>query len=569
MAVEPLDVVMFPADSSAGAPTGTLIQCVESVLGTANELREAATDSWGLLGLQEAVDFAAAVEDISRITDYLKLTAAAAIDQQCPASTLASSAAAGPTAELLRVVDGQEDVFGSATAVSNASPSSDGYGACSHAEPTVLPKGGGRRLREFRSTADFLRARLRISRAEARRRLAMAAALLPRPTLMGDVLPPAYPRVAQACADGVLAATDMDVVARALEEAVPRLEPEALEAMEKQLTDIGTYQDHDFLVRAAKHWTALLDQDRPPTEEELKQFQGIFPGRRRNGLNHLHIYCTDEQHEALTTLINSATNPRNNVQLAPVSAAGGYAPDHSGMPDDSSRVPEGCTAPEQGGAPVQGTSPPEGEFRGVALSTPDPNRQDSLAEPRVMDLLPRPTRPQLLLEGLLGAVRAALASGGLPAAGGLRPQVMVTISHDSLLRGLANTPGGMGMSGHRDRTAGTGKTPREAPPENPATADRLNHPDNPGNGGNEGDRGGSARGGNAGGAGNAGGSNAGNETRTTNSQMPGTAAFSGPIDARSVRRIACDADLIPMVLGSNGQVLDLGRAARLFPPTSA
>jgi hypothetical protein len=34
----------------------------------------------------------------------------------------------------------------------------------------------------------------------------------------------------------------------------------------------------------------------------------------------------------------------------------------------------------------------------------------------------------------------------------------------------------------------------------------------------------------------------------------------------AVRRLACDAHLIPMVLGGRGEVLDLGRAARLFTP---
>jgi hypothetical protein len=37
----------------------------------------------------------------------------------------------------------------------------------------------------------------------------------------------------------------------------------------------------------------------------------------------------------------------------------------------------------------------------------------------------------------------------------------------------------------------------------------------------------------------------------------------------TVRRLACDAELIPMVLGSGGQVLDHGKATRLFTPAQA
>ncbi|MHA7264652.1 HNH endonuclease signature motif containing protein, partial [Arthrobacter sp. TMN-37] len=44
------------------------------------------------------------------------------------------------------------------------------------------------------------------------------------------------------------------------------------------------------------------------------------------------------------------------------------------------------------------------------------------------------------------------------------------------------------------------------------------------------------------------------------------AVFAQQIPARSIRRLACDADLIPLVLGGKGQVLDLGRSQRLFPP---
>ncbi len=37
-----------------------------------------------------------------------------------------------------------------------------------------------------------------------------------------------------------------------------------------------------------------------------------------------------------------------------------------------------------------------------------------------------------------------------------------------------------------------------------------------------------------------------------------------PISAATVRRLACEADLIPVVLGGDGQVLDLGRSERFF-----
>ncbi len=45
----------------------------------------------------------------------------------------------------------------------------------------------------------------------------------------------------------------------------------------------------------------------------------------------------------------------------------------------------------------------------------------------------------------------------------------------------------------------------------------------------------------------------------------GTLAFSGPVTASTVRKIACDADIIPVLLGSESRILDIGRATRNFP----
>ncbi len=49
-------------------------------------------------------------------------------------------------------------------------------------------------------------------------------------------------------------------------------------------------------------------------------------------------------------------------------------------------------------------------------------------------------------------------------------------------------------------------------------------------------------------------------------QQTGSLLFTGPVTAGTIRKIACDADIIPVVLGGKGQVLDIGRASRVFPP---
>ena len=50
--------------------------------------------------------------------------------------------------------------------------------------------------------------------------------------------------------------------------------------------------------------------------------------------------------------------------------------------------------------------------------------------------------------------------------------------------------------------------------------------------------------------------------------LPGTGSFTftGPVPAATIRKIACDADIIPVLLGSQGRILDIGRTTRIFPP---
>ncbi len=47
---------------------------------------------------------------------------------------------------------------------------------------------------------------------------------------------------------------------------------------------------------------------------------------------------------------------------------------------------------------------------------------------------------------------------------------------------------------------------------------------------------------------------------------PGHTITGGHMSAHAIRRLACDADIIPTVLGSDGQILDVGRSQRLVTP---
>ena len=46
----------------------------------------------------------------------------------------------------------------------------------------------------------------------------------------------------------------------------------------------------------------------------------------------------------------------------------------------------------------------------------------------------------------------------------------------------------------------------------------------------------------------------------------GTIVGGEALSATEIRRLACNADIIPVVLGGKGEILDLGRSRRLFSP---
>jgi hypothetical protein len=225
-----------------------------------------------------------------------------------------------------------------------------------------------------------------------------------------------------------------------------------------------------------------IDQDgTEPSEEELRHRQGAFLRRPRRGLHHLEIFAPTDQYEHLLTVMNTATNPRTQPGNSAETAANGA-------------------------------------------------------------YLERRTRPQQLLDGLVGACKTALAANTLPTTGGLRPQVMVTITYQDLLTRLhtrtgTNSPAGTGTENASSPGTGTGTTGSTTAGTGTVTGTGPGTAIGPRPG-----------------AGRAAGT------------ASGTFVFSGPVTASTVRKIACDADIIPILLGSEGRILDIGRTTRIFPP---
>jgi hypothetical protein len=132
---------------------------------------------------------------------------------------------------------------------------------------------------------------------------------------------------------------------------------------------------------------------------------------------------------------------------------------------------------------------------------------------------------QKRLDGLVGACQTALTTDTLPANGGHRPQILVTIDYRDLLAELQQRHNAQWAAPPSDRAQWSQGAQWFQGAQGPQ----------PGYTGRTGD---------------------------------GTAlfAFGGPVNPATIRKIACDADLIPVVLGGEGRILDIGRASRVFPP---
>lgn len=448
--MEPTTGTEAPAEreSDGAVPLGAGGDFLDAVGNTGeaiDNLRRQALRATALLSTGQAATLAADIEAISRTVEYLQVVCARALETH---RVTEAFGAAGPAPS------GRNE----AQVAWNNTWAAEDPGTDSSIEQAA-----GKVRAEFRSTADYMRCRLRITRAEAQKRLKLAAVLLPSTAASGQPIPAVLPALADAAASGLVSSAASRVVANAVDEIRDRAEAGAVTAIEADLAALAAHQDGDFLIRTARRWVLLVDQDgAEPTDEELRRFQGVFPGRKKNGLYHLNIYCTDDQHETLLTVMNAAAGPRIPEVCAPDTA-----------------VPDGAAA---GSAERSDGTPPD---------------------PAVAFRLNRSTRPQRLLGGLVDAAKAALATGGVPSTGGIRPQVLVTIDSVSLLQKF---------------DFGSVLKP-------------MNGPD-----------------------------------PASDSVSPGSFAFSGPVPAATVRRLACDADLLPVVLSGEGRILDIGRSQRLFPP---
>ncbi|XKH55597.1 HNH endonuclease [Citricoccus nitrophenolicus] len=402
----------------------------------------------------------------------------------------------------------------------------------------------------FRNGAEYLRTLLRIDRREAKARLARAAHTMASLTLdRTTVIPADMPVLAEAVQTAELgeAAVDMIVgtIASAQREAAlantaPGVVDDLLADGERLLVAQARDLDPDTLRKVCAHWRqrfeAVVNPDgSEPTDAQLQAVQGLFYHGPGKGLHQWTLLASDAQHEVLKTVVSAASSPRKTRA-------------------DGRMAPKGRNHERTGTS--TGTDTDAGAETDTHTDTDtDTEDADCATELTATDALDGRSRAQRELDGLVSALTGALALVGIGPETGMdadgssignnkptgnahpgprgraRPQIMAVIDYKTLFAqfGAADD---VHSEDRIPRSRQSGSSGLLGPPGPSGPFDPPGSPGSP------------AR-----------------HDRTIS-----TTSYVGDVKPQTIRQLACEADLIPVVLGGSGEVLDVGRSNRLFTP---
>ncbi|TQJ58678.1 uncharacterized protein DUF222 [Arthrobacter sp. SLBN-83] len=548
------DPLAGPLQASASGPGG------QDVLdGLAAQLAAAALAAPDLLATAshaEAADYAARIEGLARSMEYLQLLAAGAVDRtRTQAINDAATAKTRPARtrpggstgwitgwdangiETLNTTPSTDALDQTSTACATgtftgtgaldhtstacATGTSTGTGAVSETDrnwpgppstrglprPVVSPGDDG-----CRNSAEFLRLRLQIPIREARRRLTLAHHVLPATTITGEPLPPTRPHLAAA-----LTPTPPTTVEGATtENAHPAVSSHAATIITATLDRLQHHTTEETLDRIEHHLTTTATTTDPDFLTRLAQ----------RWMDTIDADGTEPTEEALRHTQGAfIRKPRHGLHRVEIFATSDQY-EHLLTVMNTATNPR-TTTPNTGMCTATGTAEGSGTgggtgsgggSGGTGTGTGDSTPAGNATEHTALPDLDRRTRAQKQLDGLVTAAKAALTTNTLPTTGGNRPQIIATIHYQDLFPHTPGTTSGKTEPGSEARTHSQAE-PETAP-----------------------------------------------EAQTGTSTGTGAFMFSGPVAATTLRKTACDADIIPALLGTRGEILDLGRKTRLFTP---
>ena len=171
----------------------------------------------------------------------------------------------------------------------------------------------------YSSMAALMRDVLRISPAEARRRLSHATAVTEVPMISGGVTPAPLPATAAVLREGVLGPDHLDVITKVMRE-VPLHVPDAdREVAEHTLVDAAHSMDARTLTKVGHRVRAWLNEDgAPPDDRELAEpLNELHLHTRANGRLVLRGEFDPESSALITTVLSPLARPRPSTDAGP------------------------------------------------------------------------------------------------------------------------------------------------------------------------------------------------------------------------------------------------------------
>ncbi|WP_304110028.1 HNH endonuclease signature motif containing protein [Mycolicibacterium bacteremicum] len=169
--------------------------------------------------------------------------------------------------------------------------------------------------------ADVLSTRMRLSGAEAGRRIRAAKDLGPRHAIGGEPLAPLLPACAQALADGTINDGHIAVIRKAVKEAAKYVSPAKCAELEQILVPVAVVGSPETVTEAATQALMLLNQD-GNGPDVARHKRGLRIGKQdADGLTHISGWIDAELAAYLGTALDVWARPGVNNPEDPDSAA--------------------------------------------------------------------------------------------------------------------------------------------------------------------------------------------------------------------------------------------------------
>ncbi len=203
-----------------------------------------------------------------------------------------------------------------------------------------------------RDTKTLLRETLRLSPREATARYAAAVDLGPRRAVTGEPLPPIFPTVAAAQADGAISPEQARVITRCVQRLPAAVQLQHGPAVEQRLVGDAAHFDPDLLAKLAALITARLDPDGTLTDQQDRQrsrHAALTPNR--DGTGELRAHLTPESLAMWQAVLDPLATPRPTGPDGPDTRTAGQRL-HDALADCAQRLLRSGTLPDCGGTPA-------------------------------------------------------------------------------------------------------------------------------------------------------------------------------------------------------------------------